>query len=313
MSRLGQITDFIKNKAEYPLNDLYDMPSSNKTFPGGAHYRMEIPGVEVPSNMEVLVEESHKRNIPIHRVIGTVCGSALLDFQELKYMAEIGAQEKFEVLLNPMQSRGWDSGRQYTTPEGFVSGMRLRGQDALHLWLKELDRCLEAGHRGFLVPDEGILYVVNQLREEGIIPQETKFKVSVFAGHGNAVGGKLLEDMGADSYNPLGDLTLPMLAAIRQVNDIPLDVYMSLVNSMGGFQRHVESDEIARICAPVYFKWEPGVNEKDIYNAWAESDHLDHLVRLKVKYAQISKEWCEQSGYNLEFNDYKEDLAIPKP
>ncbi len=313
MQRLEKMKEFFKSKADFPLHDLHDHPSSAKTFPGGGHYRMEIPGIEVPSNMEILAEESHKRNVPIHRVIATVCGSALLDFQELKYMAEIAAQEKYEMLINPMQSRGWDIGRQFTTEEGFVSGMRIRGQDGLYLWLKELDRCLEAGYRGFLIPDEGLLYVANQLRDEGIIPAETKFKVSVFAGHGNAVGGKILEDMGADSFNPLGDLSLAMLAAIRKVNDIPLDVYMSLVNSMGGFQRHVEADEIARVCAPVYFKWEPGKNEKDIYNAWTETGHLDHLVRIKVKYAQISKEWCDRSEHTLTFNDYKEDLAIPKP
>ncbi len=83
-----------------------------------------------------------------------------------------------------------------------------------------------------------MLRVLNSLRDEGLIPEKTTFKVSVFAGHGTAAGGQLLQKYGADSFNPLGDMTLPMLSSIRQGGvDIPLDIYMSLVESMGGFQR----------------------------------------------------------------------------
>jgi len=294
---MASIESYIVNKTSYPIKDRYDLPNSNKTFPGGA---------------EAMLSESEKRNLPIHRVIGTVGGSALLDSQELKYYAQIGAQSKTEVLLNPMPARSWDSGRQYTTPEGYVSGMRIRGHDSLYHWLKEFDRCLDAGIRGFLIPDEGLLYLLGKMRKDGVIPIDTKFKVSVFAGHGNALGGKLLAELGADSFNPLADLTLPMLASIRSVIDLPLDVYMSIVDSMGGHQRQLEADEIARICAPVYFKFEPGKSEAELYNAWKLPSYQDFLVREKVKYADICKEWCDKSGYDLVFNDYKEDLSIPQ-
>lgn len=308
-----KIEKFITEKTAFPLRDRHDMPASTKTFPGGAHYRMEIPGIECVSNFESMLAESEKRNIPVHRIIGTVGGSALLDTQELKYYAQIGADSKTEVMINPMPSRGWDTGRQYATSEGYVSGMRLRGQDNLYYWLKEFDRCLEAGIRGFLIPDEGLLSLLNSMREDGAIPQDVKLKVSVFAGHGNSVGGKLLADLGADSFNPLADLSLAMLASIRSVVDIPLDVYMSIVDSMGGHQRQLEAPEIARICAPVYFKFEPGKNECDLYNSWKEFSYQDFLVKEKVKYAEICKEWCDKSGYDLVFNDYREDLSIPKP
>ncbi len=309
----ADIIRFIEEKTDFPVKDRHDLPSSPLTFEGGAHYRMEITGIECAENFEVLIKEMDKYKIPIHRIIGTVGGSARLDFQELKYYAQMGADTKTEVLLNPVPSRGWDLGRQYITPEGYVSGMRLRGQDNLYLWLKEFDRCLEAGIRGFLIVDEGLLNLLNKMREAGTIPKDVKFKVSVFAGHGNAINGKLLEELGADSFNPLADLTLAMFASIRSVTKIPMDVYMSLVDSMGGFQRNLEADEIARICSPVYFKFEPGKNECDIYNAWVSPDHLNELVKLKMKYAQIAKEWCDRSNYNLVFNDYKEDLSIPRP
>jgi hypothetical protein len=310
---MKEIEKHIKENLGFPLDDLHDLPSSKATFDGGAHYRMEVPGIENVSNFETLIKESEKQNIKIHRVIGTVGGSALLDKEELKYYAQIGHDAKMETLVNPMPTRAWDTGKQYGTPEGYVSGMRVRGQHNLYLWLREVNRCIEAGIRGFLIPDEGLLYLANKLRADGLIPADVKFKVSVFAGHGNAVGARMLEEMGADSFNPLADLSLGMFAAIRQVTNIPLDIYMSIVDSMGGNQRHVESEEIARICAPVYFKFEPGKNECDLYNSWHDDATLNHLVKVKVRMAKVSKEWCDDGETNLVFNDYTDDLAIPKP
>ncbi|MEN1760576.1 hypothetical protein [Anoxynatronum sibiricum] len=310
---MKEIEKFITEKTSFPLKDRHDLPSSSTTFEGGAHYRMEVPGIENAANFETLVKEAEKQQVPIHRVIGTVGGSAYLDKAELKYYAQIGADAKMETLVNPMATRGWDTGRQYLTPEGYVSGMRVRGQDNLYLWLKEVNRCIEAGIRGFLIPDEGLLYIASKMRAEGVLPADVKFKVSVFAGHGNAVGAKMLEELGADSFNPLADLSLAMFAAIRSVTNIPMDVYMSIVDSMGGNQRHVEADEIARICAPVYFKFEPGKNECDLYNSWHEDAHLNHLVKVKVRMAKVCKEWCDESDTKLVFNDYTDDLAVPKP
>jgi hypothetical protein len=308
-----QMMDYMQNEMKFPIRDKYDLPTSDKTFEGGAHYRMEITGIESANNFANLVKEIDKQKAVVHRVIGLVGGSALIDKAELKEYAQISADAKIEALVNPMASRAWDGGNQYKTPEGYVSGMRLRGQDNMRLWLKEFDRCLNAGIRGFLITDESVLYTVVKMRAAGLIPAETKFKVSVFAGHGNAIAGKMLEDMGADSFNPLADLTLPMFSAIRSATSIPMDVYMSLVDSMGNVQRHVDADEIARICAPVYFKFEPGKNEMDIYNAWHDDEPLDRLIPVKVRMAKIAKEWCDESEHNLVFNDYKEDLSIPRP
>lgn len=310
---LEKMEQFIKEKTNLPLRDRYDLPSSQLTFKGGSHYRIEISGIESVSNLEVMIRESEKRKVPIHRVISAVKGSALMDTAELKEFAKVAAEQKYEIIINPVPTRGWDNGRQYTTKEGYVSGMRLRGSDNVYMWLKEFDRCLEAGIRGFLIPDEGLLNLVNKMREDKVIPQDVKLKVSVFAGHGSAMGGTLLEKLGADSFNPLGDLTLPMLASIRSAVNVPLDVYVSLVESMGGFQRYLECAEIARICAPVYFKIEPGPSEWELYNTWVDHKYLDNLSVERVKLAQICMEWVERSGLNLVLNDYRDDLSIPQP
>ena len=39
----------------YPTGDRYDLPSSHKTFPDGAHYRIEISGVERLANLEAKI------------------------------------------------------------------------------------------------------------------------------------------------------------------------------------------------------------------------------------------------------------------
>ncbi|WP_366922003.1 hypothetical protein MFMK1_002431 [Metallumcola ferriviriculae] len=308
---------YLNEKTGFPVRDKYDLPSSDKRFEGGAHARIEISGIENPASLEAMVDEAEKRNITVHRVISLVKGATLLDNQELKYFAQIGADNNLELLVNPVVSRGWDNGRQFSTPEGYVSGMRLRGHDMLNNYLREIERCIECGVRGFLVTDEGALTILNGLREDGIIPKDVKFKVSVFAGHGTAAGGKLLQNLGADSFNPLADLTLPMLASIRQGGvDVPLDVYMSLVESMGGFQRYHEAAEIARIAAPVYFKIEPGKSEADLYNTYVDAQNPEYgpnLARTRIKLAQIILEWVERSGQDIVMNDYKDDLSIPRP
>lgn len=304
---------YITEKTNFPLRDRYDLPTSSQTFPDGSHYRIEIAGIETIKNLEIMDREAKRRKVPVHRIISLVRGAALMDMQELRDFAQAAADGGYEVIINPVPSRGWDNGRQYSTPEGYVSGMRIRGSDKVYEWLKEVDRCIEAGIRGFLITDEGILSLVSGMRADGVIPADVKFKVSVFAGHANPCGAKLLEDLGADSFNPLGDMTLPMLAGIRSTIKLPLDVYVSLVESMGGFQRFHESPEIARVSAPVYFKIEPGRSEAEMYNCWVDDGLTNHLAAHRVKIAQICIEWVERSGLGLVLKEKGEDLSIPKP
>jgi len=297
-----------------PERDRYDLPSSTYSFQDGGHYRIEIAGVERASSLEALVIESEKRKIPVHRVIGTVGGATHLDWVELREFASTAKNAGIEVIMTLGPRRAWDCGRQMATTEGLVSGMRLRGADNLRHFLNDVERCLEAGFRGFLVPDEGTLWVLQQLRRDGHIPKETVFKVSVFAGHGSPAGARLLESMGANSFNPLADLTLPMLASIRTAVKIPLDIYVMIVNEMGGFNRMYEAAEIARICSPCYLKFEPGESEEFIYQPWKDTKEHDRLVREKVRFASIAVELISQLNPELKASPWPKDavgLAAP--
>jgi hypothetical protein len=305
-------------KVGIPGRDAYDLPDSPKRFPDGAHYRMEISGVERPEVLEALIDEMNKRKIPVHRLISTVMGSTLLDDAELKDFAQMAADADVEVIITPGPRSGWDVGRQLVTPEGGLSGLRYRGSDQLSFVVAEYLRCIDLGFRGFLCIDEGLLWLVTRLKEAGEIPEDVVFKVSIFAGHASAAGGKVLQELGASTFNPIGDLSLPQLASIRQAIDIPLDLHIYLSDSFGGFNRFYEGAEMARLCAPCYFKIEPGpalaAGAGALYKPWVSPDFLAWQAREKVKYAQTIHELIQATNPDLVLSDLgPADLAIPKP
>lgn len=305
-------------KIGMPRRDAYDLPTSDKRFPDGAWYRMEVSGIERPNVLEAVIEEMEKRNIPIHRLISVVMGSTLLDKKELKDFAQMAAEAKLEVILTPGPRRAWDTGRQLDNPEGALSGIRYRGSDQLRYVIADIMRCIEIGFRGFLVVDEGLLKMLTKMKDNGDIPEDVVFKVSIYAGHGSAAGGELLQSLGAGTFNPLGDLTLPQFASIRQAIDIPIDVHIILAESYGGFMRFYEGPDMARVAAPCYFKIEPGpalaAGPQALYKPWVDRDMLADWAREKVKYAQIIHELIQENFPEATLSKQgPEDLAIPKP
>ncbi|GAH73851.1 unnamed protein product, partial [marine sediment metagenome] len=236
-----------------PKGDLYELPTSSKTFPDGANYRVEISGIETVKVLEATIDEAQKQGVPFHRAISVVRGATFFTRDELKEFAQIAHDAQVEVIITPGPRPTWDIGRQIATPEGAISGLRLRGMDSVINYVMDIERCIKLGFRGFLVWDEGVLSLLNGMRQNGDLPQDVIFKVSIFAGHANPAGVKLLESLGAGTCNPIADLTLPMLAAIRSVTSIPFDIHIQLWSSMGGYNRIYETPEIARVASPCYF------------------------------------------------------------
>lgn len=301
-----------------PGRDAYDLPESELRFPDGAQYRMEISGVERPEVLAAVVDEAKKRGLPVHRMISAVMGATLLDRAELRELAQIAAEAKVEVILTPGPRSGWDTGRQLVTPEGGLSGLRFRGSDQLRYVIADIMRAVELGFRGFLVLDEGLLWLLSRMREAGDLPKDVVFKVSIFAGHGNAAGAKVLESLGANTFNPLGDLSLPQLAAIRKAVSMPLDLHIYLTDSFGGFNRFYDGPEMVRTCSPCYFKMEPGpacvVGPGALYKPWVSGKTLADWGREKVKFAQILHEIIQESLPGAVLSGWgPADLAIPKP
>lgn len=297
-----------------PGRDLYNLPASEKRFPDKCHYRIEISGVERPSTLEALIDEMDKRDVPVHRLISMVMGATLLSDKEMEQFAKMARDARLEVIVTPGPRTLWDVGGQIRTPEGAISGIRFRGSDNLAYVIADIKRAIDFGFRGFLVIDEGLLWLLAQMRKAGDIPKDVVFKVSIFAGHANPAGAKVLEMLGANTFNPVADLTLPMLAAIRKAVEIPVDVHVYLFDSFGGFNRLWETPEIARVTAPCYFKIEPGASVSSMYKPWTSPESLAFSAREKVKNAEtiiqlIDKNYPEAKASKIG----AKDLAIPKP
>ncbi|HLC04402.1 MAG TPA: hypothetical protein VJK02_15310 [Anaerolineales bacterium] len=311
---LARIRSFMESQG-IPGRDGYDLPTSDRTFPDGANFRIEIAGIERASAMEAMLDEASKRKITIHRVIAAVGGATLVDFEELQALAQLAYDSKIEVVMTVGHRKGWDAGaREMSNSEGAMQGFRLRGSDHLSYHLADIMRCVEAGYRGFLVYDEGVLSILNQMRKEGFLPRETIFKFSVFGGYCSAAGAKVVESMGVNSLNPSSDVSLPILASIRKAVDIPLDVYVIVVDSFGGTFRAYEAPEIARIASPCYFKFEPGTSEGDIYKPWITEAWQQDFVRQKVRIASIVMEIMERHAPQLKTSPKgAKDLVLPVP
>ncbi len=301
-------------KAGFPSGDRYDLPSSTKTFPDGAHYRVEISGMETPKVLAATIDEAKKQGVPFHRSISVVRGASMLTREQLKEFAQIARDNQVEVIITPGPRPTWYIGRQIATPEGAISGLRMRGMDSIRHYLMDIQRCIEIGFRGFLVWDEGVLSLLNTMKQNGDFPEDVVFKVSIFAGHANATGVKLVESLGADSCNPVGDLTLPQLASIRSVVDIPLDVHIQLWASMGGYNRIYECPEIARVASPCYFKMEPGPGLA-MYMPWGTSeDGLAELGREKIRSTKNIIELIGETNPELKVSKQgPKDLRVPVP
>ncbi len=291
---MTKVLDTIRNfmeKEGIPGRDGYDLAASGKAFPDGANFRIEIAGVERASTMEAMIKESEKRNVVIHRAIAAVGGSTYCEFEELKDMAQMAKEAQIEIVMTVGHRKGWDVGaKESATSEGKMQGFRLRGSDNISYHIADIMRSIDAGFRGFLVYDEGVLFILNKMRAEGLIPAETIFKFSVFGGYCSAAGAKVVESMGANSLNPISDVSRPILSSIRQAVDIPLDVYTIVPNSFGGNFRAWEAPEIAKVASPCYFKFEPGTSEDEIYMPWIAEEWHENFIKEKVKLASIVME-----------------------
>jgi hypothetical protein len=240
-------------KIGMPTGDAYELPTSEKRFSDGGQYRFEVPGIQGPGPMKSLLEELERHQVNIHRVTQTK-GIMLLSDQEISEMVALAKKWRVELVLAIGPRATYDTSASVNTPEGQRMGYRLRGQDQIVRAIEDVKRAINLGCNSFLVYDEGCLWVLNEMRKTGDIPQICQFKISAHAGHGNPCAARLLELTGANSINPVRDIQLQMLAAIRQAIDVPIDVHTENPASTGGFIRHYEVPEMIRVSAPIYLK-----------------------------------------------------------
>ncbi|MBP3704414.1 MAG: peptidase [Clostridia bacterium] len=249
---MKETREFLK-KLGLPGGDAYDLPTSEKRFSDGAQYRFEVPGIQGPKVMKTLLETLDDYGIAIHRVTQTKGIMALTD-EEISKMVQLAHDWQTDLILAIGPRATTDTSASVNTSEGVRMGYRLRGQEQVVRAIEDVKRAARLGCRSFLVYDEGCLWALNEFRKAGEIPADCHFKISAHAGHGNPCAAKLLESIGANSINPVRDIQLQMLAAMRQAVDVPIDIHTENPKSTGGFIRHYEVPEMIRIASPIYLK-----------------------------------------------------------
>ena len=130
----------------------------------------------------------------VHRVTQTK-GIMLLTDHEIMEMADMARNAKIELFLSVGPRAPYDTSATAKTPEGAKIGYRLRGYDNLRYAIEDVRRAVNLGVRGILVYDEGLLWVLNKMREEKELPANVQFKVSAHCGHGNPASALLLEKL----------------------------------------------------------------------------------------------------------------------
>ncbi|WP_372995825.1 peptidase [Lutispora sp.] len=261
-------TRLFLNRIGLPSGDAYDLPTSEKRFSDGAQYRFEVPGIQGPGSMKALLEELDKYGMSIHRITQTK-GIMMLTDDEIKEMVDLGEKWQVQLVLAIGPRATNDTSASVHTEEGQRMGYRLRGQEQIVRGIEDVKRAAAFGCRAFLVYDEGLLWVLNEMRKLGEIPSDCKFKISAHCGHGNPCSARLLESIGANSVNPVRDIQLQMLASMRQAIDIPIDVHTENPASSGGFIRHYEVPEMIRVSSPIYLKTGGSVAKT---HSWETSD-----------------------------------------
>jgi hypothetical protein len=269
-----------------PPGDLHSLPSSTKRFPDGAQYRVEIPSAEGPAALAAILEEADRYAITIHRV-SQGSGVMLLTDDEIREMAQLAQSRRMEVSLFARPNAAWDTGAMAVSSAGRTVGPRLRGQEQLIHCLEDVQRAAQFGIRSVLLADEGALWVAGEMRKAGVLPQAMQFKISVMLAAANPASIRLMERLGADTYNIPTDLTLAQIAAVRQAVDIPLDIYVEVPDDLGGFVRLYEIPELVRIASPVYLKF----GLRNAPNIYPVGKHIEStalaLSRERVRRAKI--------------------------
>jgi hypothetical protein len=261
---MKDISEYIEKTLNVPGRDLYSIPTSQVTFPDGAHYRTELLPTTV-TQYEKVFELCDNYDFAGNKITDT--RGAMFDTdEEIIKKVEMCRERGVELVMSPGSGEHQVDASHQMALKGIVEG-KSRGMDMLVRNVADMMRCLELGCRGFLVYDEGMMTIVAQLRKDKLIPEETTFKVSACISVSNPIALKFWiekAELGPnDSLNPIRDMSLPMLAAMRAVTNQPFDVHAYWGTVLA---RTLDTPEMVRVAAPVYFKvslFGPSVTQED--------------------------------------------------
>jgi len=275
-------------------------PSSPKTFPDGAEFRIEIPSVEGPGVLEAVLTAAAAEGITVNRV-SQGSGAGLLKASELVAMAQAGHDAGVEVCLFVGPRERYGTGAHPRSADGAAHGDQVRGTRQLGYALDDVLRAVEQGIRSFLVADLGLLIALRKAQARGDLPDAVVWKISASMAPSNPVTLKLLEDLGGSgsTVNVPSDMSVSELAEMRAAASVPIDLYVESPDALGGIVRGNELGDLTRAGAPLYAKF--GLrNAAPVYPSGL---HLQDVAAAncveKVHRAVVALEWLERRSPGL--------------
>lgn len=272
--------------------------ASNRRFPDGAAYRIEIPSVEGLAVLEAVLAASGEYGVVVNRV-SQGSGAMLVGESELREMAALGAENGIEISLFVGPRESYGVGAHARSSDGAAHGSQLRGMRGLAYAIEDVVRAAETGIRSFLVADLGLLVLLRDMQDAGELPASCGWKVSVAMAPTNPAAIQLLENLGATTVNVPSDMTPQELADMRAATTLPIDLYVESPDSLGGVVRENELASLVAAGAPLYAKF--GLrNSTPLYPA---GEHLRAeavaIAREKVARAAVALEWLRRLDSDL--------------
>jgi len=297
--------EFLK-KMGLPDGDAFDLPTSTKTFPDGANFEMEFPGFQGLVGLKAGLKACEEFGIVENRLDETL-GIMRHTKEEIKEYVRIAKDIGAELIMSVGPRASYDIGATVHTPQGFRIGYRLRGMEQVLRAIEDIKRAVDLGVRGILMYDEGLLYIINEMKKEGKMPKNLHLKWSGHNGLANPASAKIIESLGANSINPVRDLTLPMAAAIRQAVDVVIDLHTDNPAGSGGFIRSYEAPEMVRIMSPMSVKC--GNSALHGHGGPVSADEAVNMMRQQCIVLELIKKYYPEAKQVPQGAKY---LAIPE-
>ena len=153
------------------MEDNHGLAPSGKKFKDGGDYRFEIPSVEGPRVFREVLEAAKELKVPVHRV-SQGSGIMLLDQRRDSRDGAHGAARRIEVCLFVGPRATFETGAQTVSTAGKVIGLQHRGADQLVYAIEDVRKACDLGIRSVLPADLGLIWVLNEMKKSGELPQE---------------------------------------------------------------------------------------------------------------------------------------------
>lgn len=296
----------------FPPGDLNELPDSEGRFPDGGQFRVEVPTVNSAEAARIILEGCAEAGVKVDRLDQTAGGMLFTEAEHEEYL-RLGQEHDVEMCFGVGPRGTYDIGAQ-KLGEGIwahASAYRLRGMEQIVYAVEDLKRLADIGVRTFLVYDEGLLYLADQMRKDGeILPSNSVLMASAHMGHNNPIGYRILQDLGADTVATQRDMELSMIAALRTAIDIPIHVHIDNPQATGGFIRTYESLEMIRLGSPIFLKTGSSVLAK--HGMRMTSNEAVQMVQRVVSNVEIMKRLYPEAEQSQWFPNGSKAVPIGK-